>query len=278
MLLAVIAGLLFCDNLGATHLWDVDEAIFSQAAKGNVPAWRPRGPLLQRRGVSRQTAADVLVDNQRVPGSPARPSLRRSVLVGHLRNRQRLLTYRLGRLMFSPSVAFYSALILASSLNFNVIARAATPDSSFGFFSTLAVLVFVCGTAKARAISGGAERAAQCPWAGQTRSNPPWATALGYGVMGLGVLYQGTGRPRLAHGRYRPVPARYEQLRPCRESQSVGWRGPLQPSLDPFAATFSIPHFLRTVWSIRPLTAILSVLAVAGPGTLWWAIKPTGSG
>ena len=33
LVLAAIAGAMFFVNLGATHLWDVDEAIFSQAAK-----------------------------------------------------------------------------------------------------------------------------------------------------------------------------------------------------------------------------------------------------
>ena len=33
LVLATIAAAMFFTNLGATHLWDVDEAIFAQAAK-----------------------------------------------------------------------------------------------------------------------------------------------------------------------------------------------------------------------------------------------------
>jgi 4-amino-4-deoxy-L-arabinose transferase-like glycosyltransferase len=33
LLLAAVAAVVFFTNLGGTHLWDVDEAIFSQAAK-----------------------------------------------------------------------------------------------------------------------------------------------------------------------------------------------------------------------------------------------------
>ncbi len=147
VLLAAIAGLLFFSNLGATHLWDVDEAIFSQAAKEmfqrgdhivpyfNGDVFPDKPPLMYW----------LMISAYQVFGTTEFAARFWSAIFGI---GSVLLTYRLGRLMFSPAVAFYSALILASNLNFNVIARAATPDSFLEFFSTLAILIFVSGTAK----------------------------------------------------------------------------------------------------------------------------------
>ena len=267
VLLAAVAGMLFFSNLGATHLWDVDEAIFSQAAKEmfqrgdslvpyfNGEVFPDKPPLMYW----------FMISAYKVFGTTELAARFWSAIFGI---GSVLLTYRLGRLMFSPSVAFYSALILASSLNFNVIARAATPDSFLVFFSTLAILIFVSGTAKARAISGEPNER-NAPWAGQTTFEPSWPTyALGYGVMGLAVLTKGpvgVVLPTAVIGLFLLI-MRAKPIEPVTES---GWRGRLQAIFRSLSATFSPGHFLRTVWSIRPLTAIFLVLAVAGP---WYAL------
>ena len=76
-------------------------------------------------------------------------------------------------------------------MSFTVIARAATPDSFLVFFSTLAMLLFVAGTAKAR-VASGEPNERNAPWAGQTRFEPSWAScALIYAAMGCGVLTKG---------------------------------------------------------------------------------------
>ena len=274
VLLAAIAGLLFFSNLGATHLWDVDEAIFSQAAKEmfqrgdhivpyfNGDVFPDKPPLMYW----------LMISAYKVFGTTELAARFWSAIFGI---GSVLLTYRLGRLMFSPSVAFYSALILASNLNFNVIARAATPDSFLVFFSTLAVLIFVSGTAKARAISGEPNER-NAPWAGQTTFEPSWAIyALAYGVMGLAMLTKGpvgVVLPTAVIGLFLLV-MRTKPIEPVTES---GWRGRLQAIVRSFAATFSPGHFLRTVWSMRPLTAIVMVLAVAGPWYAWVGVKTDG--
>jgi len=267
LLLAAIAGVMFFSNLGATHLWDVDEAIFSQAAKEMFERNDPVVPYFN--GVVFPDKPPLMywamISAYEVFGTTEFAARFWSAIFGI---GSVLLTYRLGRLMFSPSVAFYSALILASNLNFNIIARAATPDAFLVFFSTLAVLIFVSGTAKARAISGEPNER-NAPWAGQTRFEPSWATyALAYAVMGLGVLTKGpvaVALPTAVIGLFLLI-MRAQAVEPTSRS---GWRGTLQTAVRSLAVTFSIPHFLRTVWSMRPLTAIVMVLAVAGP---WYAL------
>ena len=123
LVLAAIAGAMYFVNLGATHLWDVDEAIFSQAAKE-----------MHARG-------DAVVPYFNGQVFPDKPALMYWLMIGAYELfgptefaarfwsavfgiGSVLLTYQLGRLVFSPRVAFWSGLILATSLNFNVIARA----------------------------------------------------------------------------------------------------------------------------------------------------------
>jgi 4-amino-4-deoxy-L-arabinose transferase-like glycosyltransferase len=267
LLLASIAGLLFLFNLGATHLWDVDEAIFSQAAKEMY---------------DRGDAITPYFNGEVFPDKPAMMywlMMSAYELFGPTEFAARfwsaifgigsvLLTYRIGRLVFSPSVAFWSGLILATSLNFNVIARAATPDSFLTFFSALAMLAFVSATAKSRPMSGEAN-ARNVPWAGQTRFEPSWfGWCLIYAAMAAAVLTKGpigVVLPTASIGlfllivRAEPLPAATE----------AGWKVTLARLGVWLWRVFRPLHVARTIWSMRPLTAVAVVLLVAGP---WYAL------
>ncbi len=271
LLLAAIAGAMFFVNLGATHLWDVDEAIFSQAAKEMYERGDAVTPYFNGAVFPDKPAMMywLMMSAYEVFGPTEFAARFWSAVfgVGSV-----LLTYRLGRLVFSPSVAFWSGLILATSMNFNVIARAATPDSFLTFFSTLAMLLFVSGTAKARALSGEPNER-NTPWAGQTRFEPTWAGwCLIYAAMGAGVLTKGpigVVLPTASLGLFllivRAKPA------PLRETSSnlSGWKASLANVAGWTARVLSPLHVLRTIWSMRPLTAVAMVLLVAGP---WYAL------
>jgi 4-amino-4-deoxy-L-arabinose transferase-like glycosyltransferase len=275
VLLAAIAAALFFFNLGQAHLWDVDEAIFSQAGK----------EMFER--------GDYVTPYFNGQVFPDKPALMYWFMIGAYEMfgptefaarfwsavfgvGSVLLTYRLGRLMFSPAVGFWAGLVLATNLNFTVIARAATPDSFLTFFTALAVLVFVSGTAKARALSGDANER-NAPWAGQTRFEPTWLCyALLYAVMGLAVLTKGpigVVLPTAILGMFLLA----MRAEPVRWSDAAGWRTRLLNLGRWLACVFSPHLFVRTVWSMRPLTAIAVVLAVAGPWYVWVGIETGGA-
>lgn len=267
MLLAVIAVAMFFANLGAAHLWDVDEAIFSQAAREMLERGDHVVPYFNGEVFTHKPAMMywLMISAYELFGPTEFAARFWSAVFGIL---SVLLTYRLGRLMFSPAVGFLSGLILASSLNFNLIARAATPDSFLVFFSTLAVLVFVSGTCRSKAHSAE-PREGLAPWAGQSRFEPSWATYAGtYAAMGCGVLTKGpigVLLPTAVIGLFLLI----VRAQPMEHAPQTGWRGTLINHLRWLARIFAIKHFLRTVWSMRPLTAIAVVLAVAGP---WYAL------
>jgi 4-amino-4-deoxy-L-arabinose transferase-like glycosyltransferase len=266
-LLAAIAAAMFFANLGGAHLWDVDEAIFAQAAKEMLHRGDYVTPYFNGQVFPDKPAMMywLMIGAYKLFGTTEFAARSASAIFGI---GSVLLTYRLGRLMFSPAVGFWSGLVLASSLNFCVIARAATPDAFLTFFSTLAMLAFVSGTAKARARSSEPNER-NAPWCGQTRFEPSWAAyALAYAAMGCAVLTKGpigVILPTAVIGLFLLI-MRAEPANPLGGS---GWRGVVRNVVAWSARVFSPLHFFRTVWSMRPITAMVAVLAVAGP---WYTL------
>ena len=93
-----------------------------------------------------------------------------------------LFTYLIARRLFDATTALLAGVILCSSLMFCVAARAATPDSTLIFFSTLAMLIYVMGVFRSAPTSEGT-----------LNDNMPGTIGcvLLYAVLGLGVLTKG---------------------------------------------------------------------------------------
>jgi 4-amino-4-deoxy-L-arabinose transferase-like glycosyltransferase len=170
------------------------------------------------------------------------------------------MTYGIGRRLFHPNVGMIAAIALATSLMFGVAGRAATPDSVLIFCSTLAIFIYVMGT-----------------FAAKTNTNDPpklrteksyfpkswWVVAAMYGVMGFGVLAKGLAGavlPTAIIGMFlliQRLPRMDEQVRKAHSR--------IAQILISIARTFNPWHFLKTCWSMRPLTAIGMILLVAAP-------------
>ena len=346
-MLAAICLVLFFVNLGAVHLWDVDEAIFASAAKEMHARGEWVVPYFNGTLFTHKPALTYwfMIAGYELFGPTEFAARCWSAVFGI---GSVLVTYRLGRLLFTPRAGFTAGLILATSLNFDLIARAATPDSFLVFFSTLALLAFVRGTASRSApdkstslaastdqclrtpgataglsssanlvgpanptdhinsadlantrglantaakkntaaqcqnvdrASSGTQKGAPAPssispspalsWSGQTVFEPSWTFwALAYAAMGWGVLTKGpigVLLPMAVIGQFLLM----VRSTPPQPSARTGWRGWLENGLRWAWATFNPRHFLSTLWSMRPLTAIAVVLAVAGP---WYVL------
>src|SRR5262245_5022974 len=185
VLLAAVAGTLYFVNLSATHLWDIDEAIFSQAAREmyqrgdyvvpyfNGEVFPDKPPLMYW----------AMIAGYGLLGTTELAARLGSALAGVA---SVLVTYYLGRILFSPRAGLWAGLVLATSLNFNVIARAATPDAYLTLFSALAMLAFVRATAVKETSSS------RYTWRGKTTFAPSWlAWGVIYAAMGIGVLTKG---------------------------------------------------------------------------------------
>ncbi len=269
VLLAKVAAIAFFTCLGGAHLWDVDEAIFSQTARemfdrgdavvpyfnGELFAHKP--PLLYW----------LMMAAYRLLGTSELAARMPSALAGVACV---LLTYRLGRLVFSPSVGLWAGLILASNISFALIARAATPDALLTLLSTLALYAFVAATAKAR-IRSGEPNERNAAWAGQTRFEPSWrGWMMIYAAMGLAVLTKGpvgVVLPTAVIGLFLLVMRAEPVVAAGTLSTTAGpwWRLAIRGGCAWLARVLAPRHVLGTIWSMRPLTAVAVVLAVAGP-------------
>lgn len=167
-ILVAVTAALTLPNLGAPSLWDVDEGVNAEAAREmrEAQTWviptfnfelRTAKPVmlywLQRAsyacfGVSEWSA--------RLP----------SVLCGWLTV---LLTYELARRMFGRPTGLLAGLVLASAVEFCVLAHAATPDAPLLLFTVLTYYLF---------------------WVGHTSSGRRWWIPVG-AASGLAMLTKG---------------------------------------------------------------------------------------
>lgn len=160
-----------------------------------------------------------------------------------------LLVYHLGRLAYRPTVGLWAAIALASSLMFDVAARAATPDSALIFFSTLAVYAFV----RAGGVQG---------------TGPGWGGWVGvYAAMGLAVLAKGPVGVVLPTGvMVLFTLCRGEQCGGAAATTGTSRIGRLAVWL---ARTFSPRGVAAAIWRSRPLTALAVVAVIALP---WYVL------
>ncbi|QJW96895.1 glycosyltransferase family 39 protein [Frigoriglobus tundricola] len=140
ILLAASAALTL-PNLGATSLWDVDEGVNAEAAREMrdngtwvIPTFnyqlRTAKPVMLywlQRGT--YTAFGVSEWSARLP----------SVLAAWLTV---LLTYELARGMFGRTTGLLAGVVLASAVEFCVLAHAATPDATLLLFTVLTYRLF----------------------------------------------------------------------------------------------------------------------------------------
>jgi len=177
-----------------------------------------------------------------------------------------ICTYRIGRRLFGPQAGVWAAIALATSLMFVVAGRAATPDSLLIFCTTLSLMIYVCGTFRPRFDTTPFD-AQPHPIVADRYFPQHFPTVLAlYAAMGLGILAKGPVAlilPTAVIGMFLLIvrlPSRSQAI----DSASLGDRlvriiGPFEPL-----------HFLKTCWSMRPLTAIFAAAAVALPW--YWAV------
>ena len=167
-LILSVAAALTLPALGSTSLWDIDEGLDAEAAREMFESgdyvvpnfnFKPRTakpPLLYWLQAAAYNALGVSEFAARVPSAIA------AVLAG-------LLTYRLGRRMFSPVTGLLAALILLSNVEMTVLSQAATPDAVLLLCLVLTMTLF---------------------WEGYAAGGGRWLWITGFGC-GLAALAKG---------------------------------------------------------------------------------------
>lgn len=143
-LLLAVAAALTLPNLGASSLWDVDEGVNAEAAREMREAgtW-----VIPTFNFELRTAKPVMLYwLQRLSyatfGVSEWSARLPSALAAWLTI---LLTYELARRMFGRPTGLLAGVVLASAVEFNILAHAATPDATLLLFTTLTYYLFWVG-------------------------------------------------------------------------------------------------------------------------------------
>ena len=270
VVIALFAGAVMLINLGGPRLWDRDEprnagCAVEMLARGDwiVPVFnaeqRTHKPVLLYWLI--MSSYSVLGVNEFAARLPS----------ALLAIATALCTYEMGRRLFSARAGMWAGVAVATTVMFVVAGRAATPDATLIFCSTLAVTLFVAACFPER--RNDSQSAQETDSVFRSPSVPTsWiAAAAIYGSMGLAVLAKGPVGvilPTAVIGMFllimRLEPALSDRFAPP-WNRLLSRLRVLEPR-----------HFLRTCWSMRPLTALAICLAVAAPWYIWVGVRTDG--
>ena len=294
LVLVALAAVVFVTGLGGTQLWDDDETFFAQTAREMFERGDLVVPWFNQALFSHKPPFMywMMIGTYHVFGVTEFASRFPSAIFGIA---SVLLVWRLGRILYSPRVGFWAGIILATSLNFVVVSRAAVCDAELLVFCTLPIYLFVRGTATRKLAENGA--GTPLVWTTEdSKRDPTWKTYIAiYASMGLAVMikgpigvvlpgsvlglflltrrliaapaaraergWPGLERSECADGEKSELLINRENPIKIPATQSSLWRSVLQR----LTTWFAPRHVLHTIWQMRPMTAIALVLLVAGP-------------
>ena len=148
-LLVLAAGLVFFTYLGSSSFFDEDE---SRNAACSAEMFRQGAWIVPTFNDELQTKTPILVNwfmlvLFRLLGISEFSARFTSSVMAVATT---LLTYHLGRKLYSSEVGLFAGMILCTCLFFSAVGRAATPDSTLIFFVTLAFTSYVWVVASQR--------------------------------------------------------------------------------------------------------------------------------
>jgi 4-amino-4-deoxy-L-arabinose transferase-like glycosyltransferase len=254
LVLTLAAALVFFTNLGVPQLWDEDEPRNAACAREMlarsdwvVPTFnhelRTQKPVLLYWLM--MAAYSVFGVNEFAARLPSA-----MLAVGTT-----LVTFHLGRLMFSSRVGLLGGLMMATCLMFGVAGRAATPDSCLIFFTTLSMLVFVWAASRRTGVFG--------PKSPQSTNYTDFLPArriefsLVYASMAIAELAKGPiglALPLATIGLFLLLVHHPAGTAP---GSRMSWLMGL------------VRRFLATTWAMRPITMLLVVGCIAAP---WYVL------
>lgn len=177
-----------------------------------------------------------------------------------------LLTYLLGARLFTRTVGLWAGVLLATSVMFDVSARAATPDSTLIFFTTLSVWLFVrvvpnsLPPAPAKEVARDAASDVVILKGARWYHFVPTYAAMGMAVMAKGPV--GAMLPTAVLFWY--VLLERAQLHQYPE-KAANWRERGKRIGRHFISVLSPRPVWQAIWLLRPWVAVLVVGAIALP-------------
>ncbi len=294
-LLILCAGLaVFFVGLGSARLWDEDEAEYSRCAREMMAGGDWVAPTFNHQLWAEKPVFVywLMIGAFRMFG-PTEFAARFPSAVFAVGTS--LLTYHLGRRLFSRAVGFWAGLMLATTILFVVIGRAATLDSTMIFFTTLALLMF-CIVARIGLNRPIGDASAPPTAADRFRALLPqtWRGFLAvYAALGMAVLVKGpigVVMPMVGLGLYVLLAGRNAKRSLLADFSARA--GSVSDGVIPGRRRNSVANasgsstvaWLRQMhadihaaaWSMRPFTLAAIVAVIALPWYAWVGIRTNG--
>jgi 4-amino-4-deoxy-L-arabinose transferase-like glycosyltransferase len=262
----IAAGLIFFTCLGTAALWDEDETWYASCAREMIERGDWVVPMFNGHVFPEKPPLMfwTMIAGFKLFGETELAARFFSAVFGVA---TALVTYHLGRRLFSDRVAFLGGVITASSIIFTVSARAATVDAALVLLTTAAVWCFVMlrgewnGERRENESQGVAQFAIcnlQLPIC--NTSVKQFALFLSfYLLLGLAVLAKGPIGyllPMTALGLFLMI----KNFPPRKTAGGLGlfdWPRRI------------VVSFFKSLWQLRPITGLVVTLAVAMP---WYVL------
>jgi 4-amino-4-deoxy-L-arabinose transferase-like glycosyltransferase len=257
LVVTCVAAIVLLTNLGAPRLWDRDEPRNARCAvemreRGDwiVPTFN--GELRAHKPVLLYW---LMCASYEVFGETEFAARLPSAMLGMA---TALATLAMGWRLFSPRAGLLAGIVLATTLSFDIAARAATPDAALLCCVTAAMAAFVWLVLPR--VDSGEELTKEDTEEGQ-RARTPSSTRFGwaivYAMLGLAVLAKGPVGLLLCVailGLFQLIQRSLDQ------GQLAGRR-----RSSALATTFHPRHIAVSAWQMRPITLVIVVLAIAAP-------------
>ncbi|MEQ8787587.1 MAG: glycosyltransferase family 39 protein [Pirellulaceae bacterium] len=273
-IVVAVASVALLTNLGATRLWDQDEAYFAGAAAEMHARGDWVTPYFNQELFAHKPPVMywLMIAGYEVFGRNEFAARIGSALFGVATG---LLVYHAGRRLFSPAVGLWSALAIVTCLMFDVVARAATPDCHLVFFTALAIYLFATWCPEARLVESDAHGLDDDPaQARDRRRRSLIGWSLVYAAMGVAVLVKGpigVLLPCCVIGLYLMLSTPRGAPAPSDASTTFKQRvWALLTRLGPLS-------FLQSAWRMKPWLLLLVVALTAGPWFLLVDLRTGGA-
>lgn len=273
LVVVLAAATVFLTNLGGPSLWDEDEPKNAECAR----EMQERGDwIVPTFNASLRTDKPILLywlmrSAYAAFGVSEFSARIASAVLGM---GTVLLTFQIGRMLYPGRVAMWSGLVLAGSLMFGVSSRAATPDATLIFCTTLSLFLYIRAISAQFTIGDVTKKLATC-------AIPTWLHSVGIAAaMGLAVLAKGPSGVILPLGVIGVFVLCLRQVGQnavsCESSTGTKWTQQLRECCWVILRTISPRNVLWTAWSLRPVTMVLVVCAIALPWYVAVGVKTEG--
>jgi 4-amino-4-deoxy-L-arabinose transferase-like glycosyltransferase len=274
LFIVVVFSVVYLGFLGGSYLWDWDETVYAAAGKQMFERGDWVVPIVTAKSDGSYFYGDKpimmywgMIVSFHIFGVNEFAARFPSAFFGTL---SLVLVYFLVRRIMNSRVAFITACCLGSAVFYGVESRSVTTDATLMFWTTAATLCYVIGVFKPNRTTNATNSSVQTTQRTFFPTSYPLCLLL-YFCLGMSFLCKGpvgVVLPMAVIGMFmliKRLPPRDWLLTPPKRSPVSVFVRSSSDTIVTMLRPFNPIHFAKTVWAMRPLTAIVVMFLAAAP-------------